>query len=282
MSKLSGFQIAVIVVVLLACCGLSFGAVIAYRRYTSAGREERARPPAVATRVREIDGAVEVFVPAGEFTMGSEDGMNDERPVRRVYLDAFWIDETEVTNAQYEGCVVAGKCRASGCADDAQLNDGRQPVVCVDWSDAEAYCRWAAARLPTEAEWEKAARGTDGRTYPWGNEPATCEYAVMDDGSGSGCGQHKPWPVGSKPRGAGPYGTLDMAGNAWEWVADWYDSGYYARSPGRNPGGPDSGEARVLRGGPWPGGQYYVRCANRVRIDPAYRGNFVGFRCAGS
>jgi len=182
------------------------------------------RTPAPAdTWIRPADNAVMVYVPAGEFEMGSADGSNDEKPEHRVYLDAFWIDKTEVTNAQYQRCVMAGACKESWYANDANSAGDAQPVVGVEHYMAEAYCEWVGARLPTEAEWEKAARGTDGRSYPWGNEEATCEYAVMKDGSGNGCGEDKTWPVGNKPLGASPYGALDMAGNVWEWVADWYD-----------------------------------------------------------
>ena len=239
-----------------------------------------------ATRVAEKDGMVMVYVPAGEFLMGSadsdKDAQSDEKPQHKVNLDAFWIDRTEVTNAQYKKCVQAGVCTASGYAGDSKVNGDDQPVVGVDWNQAQAYCQWAGRQLPTEAQWERAARGAqaDGRIYPWGNQPATCEYAVMKDGSGSGCGKGDvAWPVGSKPKGASPYGALDMAGNVWEWVADWYEDKYYANSPPRNPVGPSSGQYRVLRGGSFDDGAHYVRGASRYRNVPGSWLTYGGFRC---
>jgi len=243
-------------------------------------------PVVSAIRVREADGMVMVYVPAGEFLMGSPagEGNDDEHPQHQVYLDGYWIDRTEVTNAQYGKCVEAGACRAASCADNGDFNRAEQPVICVDWNQAAAYCQWAGGRLPTEAEWEKAASGTDGRTYPWGNQEATCQYAVMNDGSGTGCGQGKTWPVGNKPAGASPYGALDMAGNVWEWGADWYGADYYSRSPARNPVGPDSGQYRVLRGGSWGGSwngdQDSVRAAYRGRYDPSNARDYIGCRCS--
>jgi formylglycine-generating enzyme required for sulfatase activity/predicted Ser/Thr protein kinase len=215
-----------------------------------------------------------VHVPAGEFTMGSNEGESDEQPVHTVYLDAFYIDKTEVTNTQYRACVEAGSCDAPSdtiYCDDADY--AQHPVVYVNWNDADAYCRWAGKRLPSEAEWEKAARGTDGRTYPWG-EGVDCDHAQY-----RGCGGQTV-PVGSRPKGASPYGTLDMAGNVYEWVADWYGEDYYSRSPGRNPSGPDFGEYRVLRGGSWISVPDDVRGANRAWYVPVSRFNGRGFRCA--
>ena len=214
-----------------------------------------------------------VYVPAGEFIMGSDEGDSDERPMHTVYLDAFYIDKTEVTNDQYRKCVEAGACdtpRKTTYYDNADY--AQHPVVYVTWNDADAYCRWAGKRLPTEAEWEKAARDTGGRTYPWGGG-IDCDHAQY-----RGCGEGTV-PVGSKPKGASPYGALDMAGNVWEWVADWYDSGYYSQSPGRNPPGPDSGEERVVRGGSWLRNQWSARCADRLWYIPWYRPDDVGFRC---
>jgi formylglycine-generating enzyme required for sulfatase activity/predicted Ser/Thr protein kinase len=215
-----------------------------------------------------------VYVPAGEFIMGSDEGDSDEQPVHTVYLDAFYIDRTEVTNAQYRACVEAGACdalRYTTYYDNADY--AQHPVVYVNCDDAEAYCRWAGKRLPTEAEWEKAARGTDGRTYPWG-EGIDCDHAQYDECDGETV------PVGSKPKGASPYGALDMAGNVLEWVADWYDSGYYSQSPARNPPGPDSGEYRVLRGGSWYYSQRHAACTFRDRNYSRRRNFNVGFRCA--
>jgi len=238
------------------------------------------QPGSPSTQVRERDGAETFSVPAGEFTMGSDSGEASEKPVHRVYLDSFWIDRTEVTNGQYTHCVTAGKCNPSRSADNSKVNGENQPVVSVAWDDAKAYCEWAGARLPTEAEWEKAARGSDGRKWPWGNSPATCDYSVLDAGDGRGCGRDTTWPVGSKTSGASPYGALDMAGNVWEWVADWYDATYYSRSPARNPTGPESGTLRVLRGGSWRDLSYGVRTTIRNYGNPGATGVYFGFRCA--
>jgi formylglycine-generating enzyme required for sulfatase activity len=252
-----------------------------------------------------------VGVPAGEFIMGSPDGegADDEHPQHAVTLDAFWIDHTEVTNAQFEQFVQATGhrtdaetwdggwvCDSSGSCGQVEGADWRHPegpasdirertqhpVVQVSWNDARAYCDWAGARLPTEAEWEKAARGTDGRRYPWGNQDATCEYAVMNDGTGNSCGQgDKAWPVGSKPAGASPYGALDMAGNVWEWVADWYAADTYAHSPQQNPTGPGTGDGRGARGGSWTHDLDFARSAYRGGWgNPDARLYIYGFRCA--
>ncbi len=263
-----------------------------------------------ATRVRGSDGSVMVYVPAGGFSMGSSDAdidavlaecsdctrdrFRDEQPQHAVYLDAFWIDKTEVTNAQYRICVEAGSCQTpTGCVwgeptyDDSTKAD--HPVVCVSWDDARAYCQWAGGRLPTEAEWEKAARGTEGRIYPWGNTfdgskvnycDRSCELDTKDTAANDGSARTA--PVGSYSAGASPYGALDMAGNAWEWVADRYDSGYYASSPANNPKGPNSGDRRVLRGGSWSDVWHYVRAAHRLDRLPTLRDSDLGFRCAAS
>ena len=241
-----------------------------------------------STRTNEKDGMEMVYVPAGEFIMGST-RYDDEKPVHTVYLDAFWVDKTEVTNAMYQECVAAGACQPN---EDygADFNDPNQPVVGVDWNDAKAYCQWAGKRLPTEAEWEKAARGTDGRTYPWGDgwDVRTTKRLNFADKNTdfdwsdkeADDGYEYTAPVGSYSDGASPYGALDMAGNVWEWVADWYDADYYANSPSRNPAGSDSGDSRVLRGGSWNLSQYVVRSAFRNGSSPDLRYYNVGFRCA--
>jgi formylglycine-generating enzyme required for sulfatase activity len=230
--------------------------------------------PIAGTWARPADGMVMVAVPAGEFTMGSPagQGSEDEHPQHQVTLDGYWIDRTEVTNAQYRRCVEAGACAQAGCMGDSSYNADAQPVVCVSWEDAAAYCGWAGARLPTEAEWEKAARGTEGRTYPWGDEAPDCGRANY-----SGC-EGRPSGVGSHPGGASPYGVLDMAGNVWEWVSDWYDGSYYGRSPAGNPQGPESGQYRVLRGGSCYNVSDFVRSAYRGGYIPGDRCD-VGFRC---
>jgi len=204
-----------------------------------------------------------------------------------VYLDTFYIDKTEVTNTQYRACVEAGVCDAP--SDTAYYDDAdyaQHPVVYVSWNDADAYCRWVGKRLPTAAEWEKAARGTDGWIYPWGNAldgsklnfcDANCPYDWKDVSVDDGYTDTA--PVGSYPAGASPYGVLDMAGNVWEWVTDWYGRNYYSRSPGRNPPGPDSGEERVVRGGSWSRDPASVRGTVRYRYLPDDTYNNVGFRC---
>ena len=232
---------------------------------------------------RETDGMEMVFVPAGEFEMGGNDAdaWDDEKPAHTVYLDSYWIDKYEVSNAQYAKCVAAGDCTKpsytksytrSNYYGNPEYDD--YPVIYVNWNQARAYCQWAGGDLPTEAQWEKAARGTDGRTYPWGNQSPTSSLANYAWNTGDTS------PVTDYEAGASPYGALNMAGNVREWVNDWYGSNYYSTSPTRNPSGPSSGEYRVLRGGSW----YYnrrgdIRAAYRVNVDPAGTYNGRGFRC---
>lgn len=226
---------------------------------------------------------VQVYVPAGTFQMGSDSGEADEKPVHPVTLDAFWIDRTEVTNKMYALCVSAGKCSPpsstkSSTRDsyygDAQFDN--YPVIYVSWNDANAYCEWAGRRLPTEAEWEKAARGTDGRTYPWGDAAPDSTRLNFNINVGDTT------EVGKYPSGTSPYGALDMAGNVYEWVNDWYDESYYSNSPSENPQGPDSGRYRVLRGGSWLYVDYFVRAAYRGSYVPGNIYYDIGFRCARS
>jgi formylglycine-generating enzyme required for sulfatase activity len=282
-----------------------------------------ATPGIGSTWTRPADGMVMVYVPEGDFTMGSNEGDSDEQPVHTVYLDAYWIDQTEVTNAMFQVFVndtgyrtdaekdgyawvfdpnsaswsgVIGADWSHPRGPSSNLNGLEDhPVVQVSWNDAAAYCEWAdpstgsgQVRLPTEAEWEKAARGTDGRTYPWGNRsPAgsllnfadvnlNVDWADKDANDG----YQFTAPVGSYPNGASPYGALDMAGNVWEWVADWYGETYYSQSPSSNPQGPASGTARVLRGGSWYFDEDLVRSADRYRLDPSGSDFTLGFRCA--
>jgi formylglycine-generating enzyme required for sulfatase activity len=252
-------------------------------------------PPACTaigqTWTRPADGMVMVCVPAGEFLMGSADADRrayiGEKPQHTVYLDAFWIDSTPVTNAHYRRCLKAGACTQTHFWNDSRYNAAVQPVLVTHPAQAEAYATWAGARLPTEAEWEKAARGTDGRVYPWGGtfDPArlnycdlNCEYDWQDAAGDDG----HTWtsPVGAYPAGASPYGALDMAGNVWQWVADWFEEDYYARAPNRNPPGPEAGDRRVLRGGSFIATQWNVRCACRHWNLPGQFPLDAGFRCA--
>jgi formylglycine-generating enzyme required for sulfatase activity len=196
----------------------------------------------------------------------------DEFPARIVTLRAFEIGFTEVTQAEYAACVVAAACQAPKCTWDCARTN--YAATCLTREDARAYCAWAGMRLPTEAEWEKAARGTDGRKFPWGNQPATCELANM-----LGCtGDAR--PVGSHPAGASPYGAVDMAGNMVEMTADWYDPVYYATSPVDNPPGPPSGISYVGRGGGWKSPAIWNRASVRDWYSPTDQGMSLGFRCA--
>lgn len=227
------------------------------------------------------DGALMVLVPAGEFMMGDDkSGQNDERPSHPVYLGAFYIDQYEVTTSRYAKFFQeTNRPVPEYWADQVLRQHRRKPVVGVDWSDATTYCSWAGKRLPTEAEWEKAARGTDQRVYPWGNAVPNATLANFDRGF-----DFKQYgvltDVGAFEQGKSPSGAYDMAGNVWEWVADWYDINYYSKSPKQNPRGPSSGELRILRGGSWFNGPASVRSATRGRLTPSTRDANIGFRCA--
>ncbi len=234
----------------------------------------------------EVDGMV--IVPAGEFSMGCEkkggrECPDNEMPAHKVYLDAFYIDKFEVTVDEYELCVKVKKCKKQRTAIGPCTygKPGKYPVNCVSWNQAKNYCAFAEKRLPTEAEWEKAARGTDGRMYPWGNEKPDCSLAVFNDGEGNGCGKNYPWPVGSKPKGASPYGAMDMAGNVWEWTADRYGDEYYKYSPAKNPKGP-GGKERVPRGGGWDSPPENMRPTTRRGRSPNWVNRSYGIRCAKS
>jgi iron(II)-dependent oxidoreductase len=246
-----------------------------------------------------------VRIPAGEFIQGSSDAdveaaiemcatgfggscphprdwFTDETPRRAVYLDAFYIDKWEVTNKEFLAFTIA-----TGYVTDAEKKGDATnwrtfntpdregyPVTWMSWNDADAYCQWAGKRLPTEAEWEKAARGPDGYIWPWGNDWEPGRANSGDGGAGSVVA------VGSYPLSASPYGVMDMCGNVWEWVADWYDPLWYTRSPRRNPSGPMSGANRVLRGGGFRNPPWEVRTVHRHSGGPEGYAPDHGFRCA--
>jgi len=218
-----------------------------------------------------------VTVPAADFDMGCNAQVDsscepNEKPLHTVFLGAFEIDRTEVTQDEYTACVEAQACSTPSCEWDCAATDS--PAACVAWEQAKAYCAWAGKRLPTEAEWEKAARGTDGRMYPWGNEAADCTRVNM-----SGCGD-QPENVGSHPSGASPYGALDMAGNVVEMVADWYGAEYYAASPASDPKGPATGNRYVGRGGGYRSEAVWQRASVRDWYDLSDAVSPLGFRCA--
>lgn len=288
-------------------CEMSVGQTlkIPYSTSTLAPSSTSPSPPSlgIGSTMTGTDGMTLMYVPAGEFTMGSDDGASDEKPVHTVYLDAFWIDQTEVTNDMFSYFI-----NATGYKTDAEiepdiipmggnrsmdstradwqhptglgsdiLGKGRYPVLHVSWNDAMAYCKWTGRRLPTEAEWEKAARGTDGRIYPWGNESSNTDLLNYNSNVGTTT------EVGTYPAGKSAFGVYDMAGNVWEWVNDWYQSDYYStlRDDASNPQGPSMGKTRVLRGGSWFSGRVDVRSSNRRDYTPGgffYYG--YGFRCA--
>ena len=225
------------------------------------------------------DGAPMMLVPRGEFTMGSNTSFAHEQPLHRVTLDAFYMDKYEVTVGQYAKFLEATSLAAP--PDWNVMNQPphqNRPVVNVNWWDANSYCRWAGKRLPTEAEWEKAARGAEGRMYPWGNDRldrfrANHGKEAWDDHAALAT-------VGSFEAGQSLYGIHDLAGNVWEWVNDWYDKDYYEKSPPLNPTGPEQGATKVLRGGSWYANLGYLKSTYRFNLPPSSRDSDFGFRCA--
>jgi eukaryotic-like serine/threonine-protein kinase len=260
------------------------------------------------------DGMILVCVPEGDFSMGSEEGNDDEKPAHTVYMDAFWIDRTEVTNAMFAQFVSAtnhqtlpekvgsswawtGSEFQEVSGTDWRHPNGPQttingledhPVVQVSWEDARAYCQWAQRKLPSEAQWEKAARGTDGRTYPWGNASGPVNFVNFADTNSNADwadknvddGYETTAPIGSYMSGASPYGALDMAGNVWEWVNDWYQENYYSNSPEQNPGGPATGSEKLLRGGSWNNRWPELLSYSRWKSGADGRISSYGFRCS--
>jgi len=230
----------------------------------------------------EVDDSSAVWIPPGPFMMGSEDeeAWHTEKPVHEVHLDGFYMDIYPVTNAQYARFVEetghrppkGGWGRNKWKKKEPPEGFENNPVVFVSWQDAQNYCEWSGRRLPTEAEWEKAARGGFlGKKYPWGDtiDPTQANY-------GDEVGRTT--PVGSYPPNG--YGLYDMAGNTWEWCADWFEEGYYARSPSENPQGPEEGANKVLKGGSWHRDATSLRCSNHYRNAPKHKVNSIGFRCA--
>ncbi|MBL8063494.1 MAG: SUMF1/EgtB/PvdO family nonheme iron enzyme [Anaerolineales bacterium] len=246
--------------------------------------------------ITDARGAEMVLVPEGMFTMGSkaEDALaeclkyqsdcdlswyRDEEPPHTVFLDSFYIDRYEVTNGQYAVCVDEGTCQPPTSSESAIRSSyygnpeyENYPVIYVSWDMAKAFCEWRGARLPSEAEWEKAARGPEGNVFPWGAE-ADLTYANYNVDIGDTVA------VGRYENGQSPYGAYDMAGNVWEWVADWYSNSYYQVSPLENPLGPETGEKRILRGGSWYDPAYLIRTSIRL-VEPVPVDNNFGIRCA--
>jgi len=249
--------------------------------------------PTLGESFVDKQGVSMALIPAGPFEMGSSNGAEDEQPVHAVTLDAFYIDLYEVTNSQYAVCVDAGICdpTTDTTAYESSYSRGiyygnpeyaNYPLIYANWYEAQAYCEWRGTRLPSEAEWEKAARGgLEGNAYPWGDELPVCKTggrngATFDDNGV--CNDTDTTQVG----GYGPngYGLYDMAGNVIEWVGDFYDENYYANSPMSNPSGPKVGDYRVVRGGSWDSPADSLRVSDRRFNHPGSGSLSIGFRCA--
>jgi serine/threonine-protein kinase len=249
-------------------------------------------PTPLPKTIIAADGTKMVLMPAGPFEMGSENGHDDEKPAHEVILDNFYIYQYEVTNAQYAACVQEGTCtppaRTNSATRDSYYGNpeyDNYPVIWVDWRQARTYCEWRKGRLPTEAEWEKAARGTDERRYPWGNDfdgtrlnfcDSNCEQERANSSYDDGYGDTA--PVGSYPTGVGPYEVYDLAGNVWEWVQSDYRDYPYQADDGRE--NRDRANVRVLRGGSWVSFKDSVRASNRSFDNPGFQNSDIGFRCA--
>lgn len=266
---------------------------------TPTNTEEPENQP-ISLEINPIDSAEYVLVPEGEFLMGSEPG-NDpyfwgaEGPEHTVYLDEFWIYRTEVTNGMYQACVEEQKCPRPQYLNSVDVTDyygnpdyDDYPVIHVTFTHAQAYCTWAGGKLPSEAQWEKAARGTEGKMFPWGNDPPDADQVNLCDSNcarGSERENHisdgypGPAPVGSFPDGASPYGALDMAGNVWEWTIDFFQPTYYSISPNENPLGPAFGSSRTIRGGSWFNPTSGIRTSARTSLTPDKVLDTLGFRC---
>ncbi len=231
------------------------------------------------------------LIPAGTFTMGSAEDLPNEAPVHKIYLDAYYIGKTEVTNAEYYPFwVESGGTNSEhtpvsyggefGTWPHIAETRPNHPVIGVAYDSAVAYAKWRGMRLPTEAEWEKAARGVKARRWPWGNtfgqriKNTTIHANVWKQS------ETQLQPVGTYPTGVSPYGAYDMAGNVWEWVSDWYSETFYRRSPDRNPKGPAIGSRRVVKGGSWLNPEVLARCSTRIGQHPAIGTSFIGFRLA--
>jgi formylglycine-generating enzyme required for sulfatase activity len=252
----------------------------------------------------EIDRAMKMFKQS-ENTKPIRNWFDDEIPKHKVWVDAFYLDKYEVTNAEYMKFVRAGgyikkifwteegaewlrekKVRVPECSDDSRFNNPDHPVVCINWYEASAYAKWAGKRLPYEAEWERAARGDDSRTFPWGDTVPKREAYNANYHPGGGeqdkDGYRFTAPVKVFPDGASPFGVIQMAGNVWEWCEDWYRENYYARSPKKNPVGPRKGSEKIVRGGAWLNSIISIRTPYRSYIDPKLRYSHIGLRCARS
>ncbi len=273
MRTISFFSSVALFLLWTVVAGASEGKDIAPRQSPASSTQPR------TAAISPHKGQPMVLIPAGEFAMGSDRGQDDEQPVHRVSVKAFYLDALEVTVSRYAEFLMSQKPDPPFKWNEA--TDGpheNKPVVGVNWYDARDYCRWVGRRLPTEAEWELAARGTDGRMYPWGSTHPTKGHA--NAGQTKWRGYDTLTNVGQFELGKTPNGVYDLAGNLWEWVADWYDAAYYQFSPRENPSGPSAGPLRVLRGGAWNNDSKAIRSANRAGYAPDARRNDVGFRCA--
>ena len=231
------------------------------------------------------------LIPAGTFTMGSDNDLPNEAPAHEIHLDAYYIGKTEVTNTEYypfwleTGGTDSEHTPISyggtfGSWPEIAKTKPNYPVIGVSWDSAVAYAAWHGMRLPTEAEWEKAARGTESKQWPWGDTfTQRIKGATVHANVWKQSGSHLQ-PVGTFPTGTSPYGAYDMAGNVWEWVADWYSDTYYRRSPDQNPKGPAAGSRRVVKGGSWLNPEMFARCSTRIGQYPAIGTSFIGFRLA--